>query len=184
VKGKTPFYYYFFIVPQWLIWFLIGYIFAIYLNIETVHITFLGLIFFLLGFVFSLYLGNIVIQYILNKFKDKIGKMATEQKVEIPGIYEHELFIPGSILGIYERILFTPLIAFEVSGIGGGMFIYITVKMTIDWLNLLKRGNESDFQNTGVRSLVFRSLIGNILSMAFALIGGLICQIGINLMNS
>lgn len=71
--------------------------------------------------------------------------------------------------GILERLLFTLLIAFQVSGVGAGLIAWIALKMTIGWGRL----KESD---TRSRALAFTGLLSSLASLLFAVVGGLICN--------
>lgn len=75
--------------------------------------------------------------------------------------------------GHYRTLFFTILVAFDVSGTATAMIGWVTVKMLTDWHRILKPDAE-----LGVRSSAFASLLGNMISLIFALIGGLICRLG------
>jgi hypothetical protein len=133
------------------------------------------ILWFSIGLVFSIFIGGKIIRVVLTKIKNKILEKAKENKEEVPEGYLNELYIPGKSLGYWERFIFTILVGIDISGIAAGMFSYITLKMLIDWLNLIAK-NENYIKQTAVRSLIFRSLIGSLLSMLFAAIGGIICR--------
>jgi hypothetical protein len=132
------------------------------------------ILWFFIGYLVSLYLGGKIIPTVLEKIKNKILEGARKDNEIIPETYLFELFISGKTLGYYERALFTLLIAFNISGTASGMFAYVTLKMIIDWMNIITKDHEH-IERKGVRSLIFRSLIGSLISMLFAVIGGLIC---------
>jgi hypothetical protein len=74
-----------------------------------------------------------------------------------------EKFIPGWLTGLIERLFFTLLIAFEISGTGIAMVAWITVKMLQKW-----HGEHKNYS--------FLRLLSGMVSMLFALVGGLICS--------
>jgi hypothetical protein len=73
------------------------------------------------------------------------------------------------LTGIFERIFFTILVAFQVTGTGSAAIAWIAVKMAVGW-GKIKEGN------TGNRALAFTGLLSSLTSMIFAIIGGLICN--------
>ena len=82
--------------------------------------------------------------------------------------------IPGWFVGSLERLFFTILVAFNISGTAVAMMLWITLKMTRN-LDLLKtRDNKED--DLGRRMFVFSGLLGSMISMLFAVIGGLIIR--------
>lgn len=89
--------------------------------------------------------------------------------------------IKGWFIGAVERMFFTPLVAWNVGGAGIAMIAWITVKYYTFWkkrrLEPGKSGNtkqtENDQSSLAV-GLAFKSLLSGLVSMFFALIGGLI----------
>ena len=75
------------------------------------------------------------------------------------------------LIGFTERTFFTILVAFNMSATAVAMIAWVTLKMLCNWNILLReRGNIT------LRSLAWSALLGNMVSMLFALIGGLICR--------
>jgi len=72
--------------------------------------------------------------------------------------------------GILERLFFTILIAFNIPGVAGGIFTWIIVKMVSGW-NRITGGKE-----TWRRVLSFNALINSLVSLLFAVLGGLIAN--------
>ena len=70
----------------------------------------------------------------------------------------------AALTGTIERFFFVLLIAFNVNATAPAMVGWIAIKMTPNWA-ILKRG----------KSFAFISLFGNVVSMTFALLGGLVC---------
>jgi hypothetical protein len=73
------------------------------------------------------------------------------------------------ITGILERVMFTLLIAFQVPGVGGGIFAWVGIKMVTGWGRV--SGGETPY-----RMLAFTGLLSSLTSMLFAVVGGLICN--------
>ena len=82
--------------------------------------------------------------------------------------------IPGWFVGSLERLFFTILVAFDISGTAVAMMLWIALKMTRN-LDLLKTGEKKE-DDSGRRMFVFSGLLGSMISMLFALIGGLIIR--------
>ena len=123
------------------------------------------------GFSFSLGLGWVITglflsiheKYILNKFSDKsIPK-------ELSG-YD----FPG-VVGIIERSFFTFAAAFYMNGTVIAMIAWIGLKIANTW-PWPKENNTETSKLDKIRRLSFASLLAGLVSMAFALIGGLICR--------
>jgi hypothetical protein len=81
------------------------------------------------------------------------------------------LTIDNWLVGLIERPFFTVLVASEVSGTAVAILGWIALKMVFDWgVISWKEGDRL------ARSYLFTALLGNLSSMFFALIGGLICS--------
>lgn len=106
-------------------------------------------------------LGGIVTGSFLHLLRKRLG-------VDIATIDENPQLskVPRSLVGIIERLFFAIAVAFNLSGIIIGMIGWITVKMVSNW-NRPELGNHP----TGA----FTALLGNMVSMLFAMVGGLIC---------
>lgn len=122
----------------------------------------------IIGLVFSLLIGHFIIKFILDRLRAYI-KLS---KRDLPPA---ERFIrrTPTFTGILERLFFTILIAFNVSGAGTAMMAWVTIKMVSDWNILVVKG---DFKAVKQRRYAFTGLLGSVLSMLFALLGGLICS--------
>jgi hypothetical protein len=77
--------------------------------------------------------------------------------------------VPNWLIGISERLFFTVLVAFSISGTAIAMIGWITVKVIPNWELYIKHG-------TSNKPLVWSSLLASLCSLFFALIGGLICR--------
>ena len=74
------------------------------------------------------------------------------------------------LVGIIERLFFTILVAFNITGFPIAMIAWSGVKIAVNWQAEKK-------ETTYISScLAFCSLIGTLLSLLFALFGGFICR--------
>ena len=111
------------------------------------------------GLLVSLVFGGIVTQYYARRVMKLIGD-------EVPS---YRLFIPLSI-GVVENLFFTIGVAFNLSGVMIGMVAWMGAKMAAHW------GKESqEHQVSNIVTVRFLVLVGTMLSLLFAMIGGLIC---------
>ncbi len=87
------------------------------------------------------------------------------------GIGEHtgaSPFVPPSLTGLVERLFFSVLVAFNISGTAVAMIGWIAAKMATNWNRL---GTPVQFS-----AAALSALLGGMVSMLFALLGGLICS--------
>lgn len=85
-------------------------------------------------------------------------------------IYQNEANqkpVPAWLVGTMERLFFTGIIAFEVTAAAVAMVAWLALKMATDW-------NRINAPYTPSEALT--GLLGGLVSMLFALIGGLICS--------
>ena len=81
--------------------------------------------------------------------------------------------VPRWLIGFIERLFFTPIVAYHISGTAVAMIVWITVKMATNW-NRMTRTKSSN--NPWIVPFALSSLLGSLVSMLFALLGGLICN--------
>jgi len=132
-----------------------------------------SILWWLFGFLVSVGFGAMAIQAGLSCLRQWITQKAKDENIPIPEAYLRELYIPGWLIGIIERVTFTFLVAFDVSGTAAAMFAWVALKMATDWNRLT-----ADVESIGARSLGLSTLVGDIVSLLFALVGGLICRQG------
>ena len=82
---------------------------------------------------------------------------------------EHK--VSSIVTGLLERLLFTFLVAFDISGTAIAMIVWLATKMTINWDKI---SHPKD--NPEIRSLTLSALLAGLVSMFFALVGGLVCR--------
>ena len=112
------------------------------------------------GLSVSLVCGGIVNQYWARRLRKLIGN-------EEP---RYRIFIPLS-LGVLENLFFTIGVAFDLSGVMVGMVAWMGAKMAAHW------GRESkEHQVKNIETVRFLVLGGTMISLLFAMLGGLICS--------
>jgi len=112
------------------------------------------------GLSVALVCGGIVNQHWARKLKKLIGD-------EDP---QYRILIPLS-LGVVESLFFTIGVAFDLSGVMIGMVAWMGAKMAAHW------GIESkEHQVKNIGTIRFLVLGGTMISLLFAMIGGLICS--------
>ena len=112
-----------------------------------------------IGLAFSLGLGHLITDLFVSKMWKREGNEKHKNKVMA--------FWTGTI----ERLFFTLLVGFEMSGIPTVMVAWIIFKVAPDWERLKKETMAEELKGPA-----FVRLLGNVISMIFALVGGLICQ--------
>jgi hypothetical protein len=100
--------------------------------------------------------------FLYRKLDESVAEKTSEEK---PG---RVWWIPP-LIGIFERIIITTLIAFSVSGAASFIGTWIAVKIAGGWITWSKG-------TTYGRGVLFVSLLGSAMSVLFALVGGIICQ--------
>lgn len=97
---------------------------------------------------------------------------ATVQEREwvVPPEQTERIPIQPILIGILERIFFTVLVAFAVSGVATAMIVWVGAKMASGW-NRIVGGGE-----TWRRMLAFNGLMSSLISLLFAVVGGLIAN--------
>jgi len=140
-----------------------------------------------IGSVVSLIIGQFVTRTFVDRVRShfKISEqwIATNFDFGLPNL-------PCYLTGTLERVFFTILIAFDVSGVSTGMMTWLLIKVVSNW-NLIYpqnrgsiKGHDSDEDQSDkdqrykaqLRRFAYSGLLGTLMSMLFALIGGLICR--------
>jgi len=137
---------------------------------------------FLLWWAFGLFVSLAIGQWITKESLVRIRKKIKEKAKEINKIKDEDFdnffgkpyFCP-SITGYIERLFFTILVGFDVSGTATAMMVWAGSKMAADWLIVIRK-EEVQWK----RQVAFTGLLGTMISLLFALIGGLIFRQGNN----
>jgi len=127
--------------------------------------------------VVALGLGHLWTFTFLKVIRNHIYHKTLKRKETIENIYIHALAVPAWVVGTIERIFFGALVAFDISATAAAMVTWILVKMATDWNRILTSAQEG---KRGPRSLAFSSLLAGMISLFFALTGGLICRIALD----
>jgi hypothetical protein len=116
-----------------------------------------------------------LLYWIRGKIKEKAQEIDKICEDDYKKFFGLEYFSPW-ITGTIERLFFTILVGFNVSGTATAMIGWISVKMGVDWLLVLKDERKA---KAWQRQLAFSALLGSIISLIFALIGGLMFSKGV-----
>ena len=111
------------------------------------------------GFFVSLVFGGIVTQYYARRVRKLIGDQDPQYRILIP-----------ISIGVVENLFFTIGVAFNLSGVMVAMVAWMGAKMAAHW------GKESqEHRVLNIVTVRFLVLVGTMISLLFAMIGGLIC---------
>jgi hypothetical protein len=141
----------------------------------------------IIGLSFSIILGHLVIssslvvlRRYLESLQDVFNTYNKKKKICLylgldffPQIDPSEKQVPYWVTGLIERSFFTIVVAFDISGTATAMIGWITVKM------LASKSYKEDYSKSegiSIFKLEFAGLLGNLGSMLFALLGGLIIK--------
>ena len=114
-----------------------------------------GLLFrWALGLSVALILGAVVTNIFVTRLRARIG--ANESGLT---------GVSPSLTGLIERLFFTVIVAFDISGTATAMMGWLGVKMASNW-------NRTALPDPGA----FSALLGGLVSLFFALVGGLVCR--------
>lgn len=134
---------------------------------DTIQIS---LVRWIIGLGVSLGIGALVTGKLVEWLRAPIEREVAEREKPLDTKRER-LTIDNWLVGLIERPFFTVLVASEVSGTAVAILGWIALKMVFDWgVISWKEGDRL------ARSYLFTALLGNLSSMFFALIGGLICS--------
>jgi hypothetical protein len=132
-----------------------------------------------IGLGFALGVGHLVTKTFLDKLRAYL-------QYDMSGMNLAEREVPAWLMGILERLFFTVLITFNISAAAAAVMGWLAIKMATDWNRIriiygdptsgavprsLKAKDEAK-----LRVFAVSGLLGSLLSMFFALVGGLICK--------
>ncbi len=128
----------------------------------------------LVGLGFSLGVGHVVVGQFLKRLRHY---MKLEAK---PGQGPETQLVPLWLFGVGERFFFTLAVAFNISGTSVAMIAWLGLKLAANWN---RPGREATQEELGPQESVLQvvrwslsATIAGLLSMTFALLGGLICN--------
>jgi hypothetical protein len=130
----------------------------------------------ILGSVVALVLGHVWTVTALRLIRNYVYVQTLKRQEQIGAIYIDSLALPGWTVGTIERVFFGALVAFDIPATAAGMVTWILIKMATDWHRILGSGQQNKDPMYGPRSLAFGSLLGSMISLLFALIGGMVCR--------
>lgn len=115
----------------------------------------------LAGFTLSLAVAPFVVSWLLERLRTDLG--------EEPGSPRE--VIPHWVVGTFERGFFTLVVAAGLSGVPMAMILWIAAKMVAEW-------GIGPPETQNLKTLRLTSLLGDLVSMVFALIGGGVVRMG------
>lgn len=119
----------------------------------------------ILGLGFSLVVGHFAVELFLRQLRKY---MALGEKPALPDPLKR---VPPWLTGGLERLFFTFLVAFGVSGTPAAMVGWLALKLATNW-------NHPDFKDSAqARAFAFSGLVAGLLSMLMAFLGGKICAL-------
>ena len=134
------------------------------------------------GSLVALLLGHLWTDTFLRFIRNHVYIQMKKKQIPMPDVelYITPLAIPGWVTGLIERIFFGVLVAFNIQATGAGMLTWVLIKMATDWHRILPTDEGNAKSKYGPRSLAFASLLASIVSLFFALVGGLICRVALD----
>jgi hypothetical protein len=157
----------------------------------------------IIGFVFSLVIGQFATKYFMGWLHSYLG---FDPQWREKNIGFGQRLVPSWLMGLLERLFFTILVAFDVSALSPGIMTWLLIKMASNWNRINPPRKDfmepeppkppeppdmlkpiplsTDAQNerkilqkeARLRAYAMSSLLGSLVSMLFALLGGLICS--------
>ena len=127
----------------------------------------------IIGLIVSLVLGYWVTDSVLDYLRE--GRRLESDQPKGPKPEEAKVpLIGGGKVGLIERTFFTLVVAFDMGGVITAMMAWVAAKMVVNW----KRGiqYEETMSKKEHWMLERSALLGSMVSMIFALVGGLICR--------
>jgi len=113
------------------------------------------------GFLLATVVGGVATHLFLSTLRKNIAP--TQATLDRPRV-------PGWITGIVERSFFFLLIAFNISGVPTAMVGWIAIKLATNW----NRPLSIKEKEPSAKALAISAALAGIVSMTFALLGGLV----------
>lgn len=117
----------------------------------------------------SLFVGSLSTFAVWNLLHSYLHRSIAKHGWEIKESALQRLPLYPILTGVLERLFFTVLIAFDVSGAASGMGAWFAVKMAAGWSRIA--GGEPQH-----RMLAFNGLLSTLTSLLFAVLGGLVAN--------
>lgn len=117
----------------------------------------------IIGLTFSLLIGHGVTWLFLLVLRCalKVG--------EKPSLDDSEKRVPPWLTGVTERLFFTVLVGLDIPGVSAAMVGWLALKLATNW------NHPAWKERTDARTFGLSALLAGLVSMMFALLGGLIC---------
>jgi hypothetical protein len=112
----------------------------------------------IVGLVVALLVGGLVTGWFL-------GGLRSYLKIAKPSGRD----VPNWLIGLSERLFFTVVVAYNISGAAVAMMVWIVLKIVPNWELYVRHGPSN-------KPLVWSSILASLCSMFFALLGGLIIR--------
>lgn len=122
----------------------------------------------IIGLLVSLLVGHYAAKYYRNYRNNKILNGKEDYNPDKEQSLNND-FLP-LLTGLLERFFFTLVIAFNISGGAVAMFGWLGAKMAVNW-------NRQSNNDAVSRAYAMTALQSGLVSLLFALIGGLICKL-------
>ena len=123
-----------------------------------------------IGLTFSLVAGHYAAKHFLIKLRQHMNLG------DKPGVKAEHQAVPAGLMGFIERFVFTFAVGLEVPGAFPTMIGWLAIKMASNW----NRERETAEMDEGKKLRVIRfsmsALLGGLVSMFFALLGGIFCS--------
>ena len=120
---------------------------------------------FAIGFTISL-VGGGVAAWLFLKILRRWMNLSKDESPDEP-----TRAVPSWLTGGIERLFFSLLIYFQFSGVPAAMLIWLTLKMVTNWNSPIRE----DADAKHIR-LAFSALLAGLVSLGFAVIGGVIAR--------
>jgi hypothetical protein len=114
-----------------------------------------------IGLVLATFVGGVITHIFLSRLRKNIAP--TQASLDRPRV-------PAWITGIVERTFFFVLVAFNISGVPTAMVGWLAVKLAANWNR--RPGPKEEEPNA--KALAVSAALAGVVSMTFALLGGLV----------
>jgi hypothetical protein len=124
-------------------------------------------VYWLVGLTVALVAGHFAAKSVVDWLRSRIVLAHAADKEPYKPLWLSDIGIPVGMTGFIERLFFTTAVAFELSGVATAMIAWIVVKLAADWN---RPTTPADPAGT------LSAALGSLVSMLFALAGGMICR--------